>query len=54
MASAFFSVFFFAAVLGGRAAAFEGLRRNARTWLAIVTMLAIVVVLLSGILKNLG
>lgn len=47
-------VFFLAGTLTGRAAAFEGMRRNARTWIAVAALAALAVVLVSGVLKNLG
>lgn len=47
------AVFFISSCLVGRAAAFEGMRKKAPRWLAINAGLALTVVLLSGILKNL-
>lgn len=44
-------IFFIASALVGRAAAFEGMRKNARTWLAVNLLLAAIVVAISGFLK---
>lgn len=44
-------VFFIASVLPGRIPAFEGMRRNARTWLTITILCATVVVAIAGFLK---
>lgn len=46
-----FAVFFLASALTGRAAAFEGLRKNAKKWLALTITLAIIIVIISGYLK---
>lgn len=46
-----FGVFFLASALTGRAAAFEGLRRNRKKWLLITILLAALVVAISGFLK---
>lgn len=47
-------VFFIASALVGRAAKFEGMRQNARKWLAINVLLALLIVALSGFLKVRG
>ena len=47
-------IFFIASILTGRAPAFEGMRRSARTWLLVAALLGIGVILISGVLKNLG
>ena len=44
-------VIFLASVLVGRAAVFEKLRQNRKTWLAVVILLATVIVMISGYLK---
>lgn len=46
-------VFFLASALTGRSPGFAPLRANARKWLAVNVALAVVVILLSGVLKNL-
>jgi uncharacterized membrane protein len=46
-----FGVFFLASALTGRAAAFEGIRRNRKKWLAVTILLAAVVVAIAGYLK---
>lgn len=46
-------VFFIASVLTGRSPAFGRMRANATQWLSIAAGLAILVILISGILKNL-
>lgn len=46
-------VFFIASVLTGRAAGFAALRERRRTWLAVAAGLGILVILISGVLKNL-
>ena len=48
-----FGVFFLASVLSGRAKAFDRLRRDLERWLFVTTTLALAVVLISGVLKNL-
>jgi uncharacterized membrane protein len=48
------AVFFLSSALVGRAAAFEGLRKNARVWLAVNIALALVIVAISGFLKIRG
>lgn len=48
------AVFFIGSALVGRAAAFEAMRRNRARWLGIAAVLGVVVILVSGILKNLG
>ena len=47
-------VFFLGSALVGRAKAFEGMRRDRARWLGITAVLAVVVILVSGILKNIG
>lgn len=44
-------VFFLAEVLVGRAAAFEKMRQNRKTWLAVIILLAAIIVAISGYLK---
>lgn len=44
-------VFFLASVLAGRSAAFEKMRQNARFWLTLTMILAIVLVCISGVLR---
>lgn len=46
-----FVVFFIASALTGRAAAFEGIRKNAKKWLLILILLAFTIVCISGVLK---
>lgn len=48
------AIFFVASALVGRAAAFEGMRRNSRMWLAVNLGLALVIVVISGFLKVRG
>jgi uncharacterized membrane protein len=48
------AVFFLASALSGRSPAFEGLRRSARTWLAVTIVLAGAIVAISGFLKVRG
>ena len=48
-----FGVFFIASALTGRSKAFEGLRAQAPKWLAVAAVLGVVVILISGLLKNL-
>jgi uncharacterized membrane protein len=48
------AVFFIGSALVGRAAAFEGMRRARARWLTIAVALGVLVVLISGVLKNLG
>jgi uncharacterized membrane protein len=47
-------VFFLGSALVGRARAFEGMRRNRSRWLGITAVLAVVVILVSGVLKSIG
>ena len=47
-------IFFLASALVGRAAVFEGLRRNARTWLLVNLLLAGLIVAISGYLRVRG
>ena len=44
-------VFFLASALTGRAAAFEGIRKNSKKWLLVMIALAAAVVAISGVLK---
>ncbi|MCC7425155.1 MAG: hypothetical protein IT428_33210 [Planctomycetaceae bacterium] len=44
-------VFFLASALSGKAAAFEGIRRNARTWLGVTIALAAIIVALGSVVK---
>ena len=44
-------VFFLASVLTGRAAKFDGMRRNASRWLGILIVLAVIVVGIGSVLK---
>lgn len=46
-----FVVFFLASALTGRAAAFEGIRKNAKKWMLILIVLAGIIVAISGVLK---
>ena len=46
-------VFFIASALTGRAKAFEGMRAQAPKWMAVAAVLGVVVILISGLLKNL-
>ncbi|GAB4153140.1 MAG: hypothetical protein Tsb009_29400 [Planctomycetaceae bacterium] len=46
-----FIVFFLASALTGRAAAFEGIRKNSKKWLLVTILLGLVVVLISGYVK---
>jgi len=46
-----FVVFFLASALVGRAAAFEGFRRNRAKWLTITILLSAIVVAIAGVLK---
>ncbi len=48
------AVFFLASALTGRAVAFEGLRRKAGFWMMVTAILGVAVILISGILRNLG
>lgn len=48
------AVFFIASALVGRAAAFEGMRRNAGRWLLVNLVLAALIVAASGFLKVRG
>lgn len=47
-------IFFIASALVGRAAAFEGMRRNARKWMGVNLVLAAIIVAISGFLKVRG
>lgn len=49
-----FVVFFLASALTGRSAAFDGIRRDARKWLAVTILLSTIVVLIAGYLKVRG
>jgi uncharacterized membrane protein len=46
-----FAVFFLASALTGQSAAFEGLRRQRKKWLAVTILLAAIVVALGGVAK---
>ncbi len=46
-------VFFIASALVGKSAAFEGIRRERKKWLGVLIGLALVIVLISGVMKNL-
>jgi uncharacterized membrane protein len=48
------AIFFLAEALVGRAAAFEGLRRKARTWLVVIILFGAIIVGISGFLKIRG
>lgn len=48
-----FSVFFIASALTGRAKAFDGMRAHAPKWLAVAAALGVVIILISGLLRNL-
>ena len=48
------AIFFLGSVLVGRAAAFEGLRQKARTWLGVLVLLGVLIVAISGFLKVRG
>jgi uncharacterized membrane protein len=48
------AIFFIASALVGRSARFEGLRANAKKWLAVNLGLALVIVAISGFLKVRG
>jgi uncharacterized membrane protein len=45
------AVFFLASALSGKAAAFEGIRKNARTWLGVTITLAAIIVALGSVVK---
>lgn len=47
-------VFLIAGALTGRAVAFEGIRRNSSSWMLVAAILGVAVIMLSGVLKNLG
>lgn len=47
-------IFFIASALVGRAAAFEGLRKNAPKWLLVNLLLAAIILAISGFLKVRG
>ena len=44
-------VFILASALTGRAAAFDGIRKNSKRWLLILIVLAATIVVISGVLK---
>ncbi|MFQ5732929.1 MAG: hypothetical protein ACE5KM_13395 [Planctomycetaceae bacterium] len=46
-----FAVFFLASALTGRAAAFEGIRKNSKRWMLVMILLAGIIVAISGVLK---
>lgn len=48
------AIFFIASALVGRSAKFEPMRQNARKWLAVNVVLALVIVAISGFLKVRG
>lgn len=48
------AVFFLGSALVGRSAAFERLRADTPRWLAVTIVLAVVVILISGVLRYLG
>jgi uncharacterized membrane protein len=45
------AIFFLASALVGRSRAFDGLRKNAKTWLSVIVLLATIIVGISGYLK---
>jgi len=45
-------VFFLASVLTGKSETFAGMRRNAKFWMAVNVVLAIVIICLSGVLRR--
>ena len=45
------AVFFLASALTGRAAAFEGIRKNSKLWLLVMIVLAAIIVAISAVLK---
>lgn len=47
-------IFFIASALTGRVKAFERLRANPRRWMTLNALLGLLVILISGVLKNLG
>ena len=49
-----FCIFFVTSALLGRSQVFEGMRKNPGKWMAFNLVLAIVVILIGGVLKNLG
>jgi len=49
-----FGVFFLGSALTGRAAAFEGIRKNSKLWLLVTILLAAIIVAISGFLKIRG
>lgn len=46
-----FAIFFLASALVGRSRAFDGLRKNSKTWLGVIVLLATIIVGISGYLK---
>ena len=46
-------IFFIASALVGKSEAFENMRRENKKWLGILIALAVVIILISGIMKNL-
>jgi uncharacterized membrane protein len=46
-------IFFIASALGGRSPAFAGMRARFKTWMTVTALLAVLVILISGVLKNL-
>jgi uncharacterized membrane protein len=47
------AVFFIASALGGRSPAFAGMRARFKTWKTVTALLVALVILISGVLKNL-
>ncbi len=47
-------VFFIASALAGRTAALAGMRQKAKSWMLVATVLGVTVILISGVLRNLG
>ena len=48
------AVFFIGSALVGRSAAFEGMHRDRAKWLSVAVGLALAILAISGVLKNLG
>jgi uncharacterized membrane protein len=49
-----FAIFFFASVLVGRSARFDGMRSNKSKWVGVIVFLAAIIVVISGFLKIRG
>ena len=47
-------VFFIASALTGRTTALAGMRRSANSWMLVAVVLGVTVILISGVLRNLG